>query len=99
MTFLFLLSPLTKEELRVYKSLGSYNQLATGWTKVVKIKLILNYLLKLPWLSDRSVSNVFPSSVCCSILIRFIVFIALAKILERNGNISPSSFYGQLPDY
>ena len=27
------------------------------------------------------------------------LFIASAKILEREGSISPSSFYGELPDY
>ena len=27
------------------------------------------------------------------------LLIAFAKISERKGNISPSSFYGQLPDY
>ena len=27
------------------------------------------------------------------------MLIALAKIPEREGNISPSSFHGQLPDY
>ena len=51
--------------------------------------------MKLPWLLDRSVRNVFPSSLYCLILIRCIVFIASAKIREREGN----SFYGQLPDY
>ena len=30
---------------------------------------------------------------------KLILFIALAKIPEREGNISPSSFYGQLPHY
>ena len=29
---------------------------------------------------------------------RIFVFIASAKIPEREGSISPSSFYGQLPD-
>ena len=28
-----------------------------------------------------------------------IVLIALAEIWEREGSISPSSFYGQLPNY
>ena len=51
--------------------------------------------MKLPWLLDGSVRNVFPSSLYCLILIRCIVFIASAKIREREGN----SFYGQLPDY
>ena len=27
-----------------------------------------------------------------------VLFIASAKILEREGNISPSNFFGQLPD-
>ena len=30
---------------------------------------------------------------------KIVLFIASVKILEREGNISPSSFYGQLPDY
>ena len=62
-----------------------------------KIKPFLNYLLKLPWLLDGSVCNVFPSSFYASIL--SIVFIASAKIREREGNIYPFSFYGQLSDY
>ena len=28
-----------------------------------------------------------------------VLLITLAKILEREGSISPSSFYEQLPDY
>ena len=28
-----------------------------------------------------------------------VLLIASAKISEREGSISPSSFYGQLPDY
>ena len=38
-------------------------------------------------------------SFYCSILIRCIVFIASAKIREREGSISPYSFYEQLPDF
>ena len=30
---------------------------------------------------------------------KIVLFIASAKIPEREGSISPSSFYGQLPDY
>ena len=97
--FLFSLSPLTKKELKAYESLQSYILLASGWVKEVKIKLFLNYLLKLSWLLDRSARNLFPSPFYCSILIRCIVFIALAKILERKGSILPASFYGQLTDY
>ena len=37
--FLFSLSPLTKEELKAYKSLDSYNQFVSGWVKEVKTKL------------------------------------------------------------
>ena len=37
--FLFSLSPLTKEELKAYKSLDSYNQFVSGWIKEVKGKL------------------------------------------------------------
>ena len=37
--FLFSLSPLTKEELKAYKSLDSYNQFVQGWVEEVKIKL------------------------------------------------------------
>ena len=93
------MSPLTKEELKAYENLESYNQFTSGWVKEVKIKLFLNYLLKLPWLLDGSVRNVFLSPFYCSILIRCIVFIASGKIPEREGSISPSSFYGELPDY
>ena len=52
-----------------------------GWVKEVKIKLFLNLLLKLPWLLDGSVLNVFPSSFYCSILIRCIVFIGVECLL------------------
>ena len=31
--------------------------------------------------------------------VRIFMFIASAKIPEREGSISPSSFYEQLPDY
>ena len=64
-----------------------------------KIKPFLNYLLKLPWLLDGSVCNVFPSSFYASILIRCIVFIVSAKIQEHEGNTLLSSFYAQLSDY
>ena len=74
------MSPLTKEESKAYESLEFYNQFVSGLVKEVKIKLFLNYLLKLPWLLDGSVHNVFPSSFYCSILIRCIVFIASATI-------------------
>ena len=97
--FSFSLNPLTKEELKAYKSLEFHNQFASGWVKEVKLKLFLNYLFKLPWLLDGSVRNVFPSSFDCSILIRCIAFIASDKIPERNGSISPCSFYGQWPNY
>ena len=50
------------EELKAYEILESYNQFASGWVKEVKTKLFLNYLLKLPWLLDGLVGNVFPSS-------------------------------------
>ena len=30
---------------------------------------------------------------------KIVLFIGLAKIPERKGSISPSSFYGQLPGY
>ena len=33
------------------------------------------------------------------LLLRCIVFIALGKIPERERSISPSNFYGQLPNY
>ena len=39
--FLFSLSPLTKEGLKMYESLESYNQLSSGWVKELKIKLFL----------------------------------------------------------
>ena len=93
------MSPLTKEELKAYESLESYNQFQSGWVKKVKIKLFLNYHLKLPLLLDGSVRNLFLSPFYCSILIRCIVFIALGQIPERKGSISPSRFYGQLRNY
>ena len=42
-----------KEVLKLYESLESYNLLASGWVKEVKITLLLNYVLELPWLLDR----------------------------------------------
>ena len=30
---------------------------------------------------------------------KIVLFIGSAKILEHEGSISPSSFYGQLPDF
>ena len=87
------ISLLNKEELKAYKSLKSYNQFASEWVKEVKTKLLLNNLLKLPWLLDGSVRNVFPSSFYCSILDKCIVFIASAKIPEREWSNWSSSFY------
>ena len=63
--FLFSLSPLTEEELKPYEGLESYNQFTSRWVKEVKIKLFLNYLLKLYWLLDGLVHNVFPSPFYC----------------------------------
>ena len=40
--FLFALSPFTKEELKAYKGLGSYNQFVSGWVKEVLIKEFSN---------------------------------------------------------
>ena len=60
------MGPVTKEELKAYHSLESYNQFTSGWVKEVKIKLFLNYLLEIPRLFDGSVRNVFPSSFYCS---------------------------------
>ena len=40
--FLFALSSLTKEELKVYKALESYNQFVSGWVKEVLIKEFSN---------------------------------------------------------
>ena len=40
--FLFALSPLTKEELKAYKGLESYNQFASGWVKEVLMKEFSN---------------------------------------------------------
>ena len=74
--FLFSLSLLNKEELKANESLKPYNQFTSGWVNKVKTKLFLNCLLKLPWLLEGSVRNVFPSSFCYLILIRCIVFTA-----------------------
>ena len=76
----------------MYENLESYNQFTLGWIKEVKIKLLLNYLLKLTWILDGSVHNLFPSQFYGLILIRCIMFIASAKIPEPEGSISPSSF-------
>ena len=40
--FLFALSPLTKEELKAYKVLESYNQFVCGWVKEVLMKEFSN---------------------------------------------------------
>ena len=37
--FLFSLRPLTKEDLKAYRRLDSYNQFVSGWIKEVKTKL------------------------------------------------------------
>ena len=40
--FLFTLSPLTKEELKAYEGLESYNQFVSGWFEEVLIKEFSN---------------------------------------------------------
>ena len=94
---LFSLSPLTKEELKRYKSLECYNHFTSGWVKEVRIQVFLNYLLKLLCLLDESVCDVFPSSFYCLILFRCILFIASAKIQERKGSICHPAFIGNCP--
>ena len=51
---------------------------------VEKIQKITN---RVDWILSKRICDVI------------IMFIALTKILEREGSISYSSFYGQLPDY
>ena len=43
--FLFAPSPLKKEQLKVYKSLESYNHFVSGWVKDVGVKLFKNNML------------------------------------------------------
>ena len=57
--------------MKAYESLESYNEFTIGWVKKLKLKQFLNCLLKLPWLFDRSVRDMFPSPFYCSILIKF----------------------------
>ena len=47
-------------------------------------------VIHMSWIVLRKTSGVFTMNV---------MVIALAKIPEREGSISPFSFYGQLPDY
>ena len=87
--FLFSLSPLTKEELKAYQSLESYDQFTPGWVKEVKI--FLNYLLKLPWLFYGSVRDAFSSPFYCSIGIG-----ALCSLLRVNSQSARKYFTIQL---
>ena len=64
----------------------------------VKIKLF-KLAVEITLVIGRISTQCIPSSFYCLILIRCIVFIASAKISEREGSISPSSFYGQLADF
>ena len=43
--FLFVPSPLLKEQLKAYKSLESYNHFVSGWVKDVGVKLFKNNML------------------------------------------------------
>ena len=43
--FLFAPSPLTKDQLKAYKALESYNQFVSGWVKDVGVKEFGNYVL------------------------------------------------------
>ena len=43
--FLFVPSPLMKEQLKAYKSLKSYNHFVSGWVKDVGVKLFKNNML------------------------------------------------------
>ena len=43
--FLFAASPSMKEQLKVYKSLESYNHCVSGWVKDVGVKLFKNSML------------------------------------------------------
>ena len=60
-----------------------------------KKKRFSNYLLKLPWLFDGSVRNVFPSTFYCST--RCIEFIAPGKFPEREETFRHPALMGNCP--
>ena len=93
--FLFLLSPLTKEEVKAYQSLVAYNQLTSGWVKEVKLKLFLNYLWKLPWfLRGQYVMHFL---LHCTVRYRCIIFIASCKFPEHDEAFHHPAFMGNCP--
>ena len=94
---LFSWSQLNKEELKVYQNhLESYNHFTLGWVKEVKIKLLLNYLLKLPWLLDGSVGIMY-FLFHSNVRYRCTVFISLGEIPEREGVSPHPAFMGNFP--
>ena len=64
-----------------------------------KMKLFLNYLLKLSWLLDGSVRNVFPSPFYCSILIWCICVYCFARLASGSARLASRhpAFMGNYP--
>ena len=91
--FLFSLIPLTNEELKANQSLESYNQFTLGWVKEVKLKLFLNYLLKLP-LTGHYVMHFL---LHFTVRYRCIVFITSGKFPEREVAFYHPAFMGNCP--
>ena len=77
--------------LTIFKTSGTSRQQITKIFNSLKIILCKNTNHKAESLNTMKVKHVLEEQI--------VLFIASAKIPERGGSISPSSFYGQLPNY
>ena len=86
--FLFALCTLTKEELKAYKGLESYNQFVSGWVKEVLIKEFSNGRVLVTWRLSMYVLSYYQSQFLSpvSYIIGIAIKFSSSCVCERENN-------------